>query len=137
MMIEINRNPSVREIRIFAILQLAFFALIALWLDRHWPDSILPTAVVSFSAVMLVAGLIHAPAIRWFLVGWMYAVFPIGWTVFHLLMAVTFYGLLTPLGLLARLCGHDALQLKAEPDAETYWQARGESRPRTDYFRQY
>ncbi|MBL9120673.1 MAG: hypothetical protein JNL80_12255 [Phycisphaerae bacterium] len=68
--------------------------------------------------------------------GWMTAFKPIGWTVSHLLLAVVFFGILTPTGLLMRLVGRDPLDRTLNRDARSYWVER---RPVTDprrYFRQ-
>ena len=68
--------------------------------------------------------------------GWMTAFKPIGWTVSSLLLAVVFFGILTPTGLLMRLVGRDPLDRTLKRDARSYWVER---RPVTDprrYFRQ-
>lgn len=54
-------------------------------------------------------------------VGWMYAAFPIGWTVSHLLIALVYYLVLTPIGLLMRAAGYDPLQRRFDRTAATYW----------------
>jgi hypothetical protein len=40
------------------------------------------------------------------------------------LLAVVFFGLVSPLAMLLRLAGRDRLRLKPDPRAETYWIAR-------------
>ena len=37
------------------------------------------------------------------------------------ILAVLFYGAITPIGLLARLTGHDPLKRRIDPAAKTYW----------------
>ena len=54
-------------------------------------------------------------------VGWMVLAFPIGWTVSQAMLALMFYGLFTPIGLLFRLIGRDPLQLSRRSGLETYW----------------
>ena len=68
---------------------------------------------------------------------WMILVSPIGWIISHLLLAVVYYLIITPIGLLMRLCGRDSLHRKFEADVETYWI---EHRPDSDvsrYVRQF
>ena len=43
--------------------------------------------------------------------GWMYAAFPIGWTISHLLLLAVYYFVLTPVGLALRLTGRDPVDL--------------------------
>jgi hypothetical protein len=83
-----------------------------------------------------VPGLIHPPLVRWVYVATSVVSFPIGWVVSHVLLALIFYLLITPLGILRRVFGRDALQLR-RPTGETYWM---EKKPVTDparYLKQF
>ena len=42
---------------------------------------------------------------KWIYLGWIYAAFPIGWTVSHLLLAAIYYLIVTPIALAVRLAG--------------------------------
>lgn len=57
----------------------------------------------------------------------------------RLLMAVLFYAVVTPIGLVMRLTGRDSLSLRRRPDAPSYWRPRrsGRSRPRSSMKRQF
>lgn len=48
----------------------------------------------------------------------------------HVLVAVVFFGLLTPLALVLRLFGRDRLQLRLDRAAPSYWIARTASEGR-------
>ena len=54
-------------------------------------------------------------------VGWMVLAFPIGWTVSQVILAVMFFGLFTPIGLVFRLIGRDPLHRARRPGVESYW----------------
>ena len=54
-------------------------------------------------AVVAVVGLASPTLMRPIYMGWMAAAFPIGWTVSQLVLAATFYVVVTPIGLLLRL----------------------------------
>ena len=54
-------------------------------------------------------GLIWPRLLRPIYVAWMVLAFPIGWTISQLILAVMFYGLFTPIGLVFRLIGRDPL----------------------------
>jgi hypothetical protein len=70
-------------------------------------------------------------------VGWMFLAFPIGWTVSHLLLLATFYLVLTPIGVVMRLVGHDPLERKFRPEAATYWMEHDPGSDPSRYFRQH
>ena len=67
----------------------------------------------------------------------MVAVFPIGWTMSKVIMAVIFYGVFTPVAVLFRLMGRDALHLRRQPNADTYWLPKPQAAGVGQYFRQF
>ena len=69
--------------------------------------------------------------------GWMYAAFPIGWTVTHLVLAFVFYGVVTPIGLVMKLFGYDPMRRTIDKAAETYWIEHDPAGEPARYFRQF
>ena len=63
--------------------------------------------------------------------------YPIGFVVSHVILGAIFYGMITPIGLVFRLVGRDALRRKFEPDAKSYWVAHREPGSVERYFRQF
>jgi hypothetical protein len=52
-------------------------------------------------------------------------------------MALVFYGLFTPMGLLFRLIGRDPLNRRFDPTAQTYWTPHQTVTDGRRYFRQF
>jgi hypothetical protein len=67
----------------------------------------------------------------------MYAAYPIGWTISHLLLLIVYYVILTPVGLAMRLAGRDPLDRSPDPAAESYWVRRTPPDSPARYFRQF
>ena len=65
------------------------------------------------------------------------AAYPIGWVVFHVLMLVMYFGVITACGILLQMFGHDGLQLRRAPAGESYWKPRPPAPATARYFRQY
>ncbi len=63
--------------------------------------------------------------------------YPMGLAVSYALMAVLFFGLLTPLALFLRLVGRDSMNRRLRPEAKTYWMDPRTDRTRSSYFRQF
>ena len=64
--------------------------------------------------------------------------FPIGFVLSYVIMAMLFYVVFAPVGLVLRLVGKDPLDRRFLPDAPTYWvDARARRAPKRDYFRQF
>jgi hypothetical protein len=70
-------------------------------------------------------------------VGWMSAGVPVGWTVSQVCLALAYYVVLTPIGLLMRALGRDPMQRSLDRSAKSYWVEA----PRPDslerHFRQF
>jgi hypothetical protein len=84
-----------------------------------------------------VAGLIWPQSLRYVYVGWMVLAFPIGWTVSQLLLLCMYYGVFTPVALIFRLIGRDALARGLRPEVATYWEPKPAAADVRGYFRQF
>ena len=69
--------------------------------------------------------------------GWMLASFPIGWTISHLILGITYFLVLTPIGLLMRLLGRDPMQRRIDRAAQTYWIKHQTPTDPSRYFQQF
>ena len=63
--------------------------------------------------------------------------FPIGFVVSKLVMATAFYAVLTPLALVMRWTGRDALVLKRPVGAKTYWSEKTQPADAKRYLSQF
>jgi hypothetical protein len=137
-MIPINWKPSARELRWFAGLLIPFFGIIAgLWWRRSGQTTG-PALMAGVAFAIGLVGLVAPTAIRAIYVAWMIAVWPIGWVVSHVLLAVIFFGVITPIGLILRAIGRDPMCKKFDRSAKTYWITRpAEEVDPQQYFRQF
>ena len=136
-LLEINRHPAAKELRWFGVL-LAAFVVVAGAL-AYWQFEAPAAARIIWGAGAALAAVYAGvrPLRRWIYLGWLYAAFPVGWTVSHVLLAATYYLVLTPIGLLARWLREDPLERKLDRDAATYWTERRRMREVRRYFRQF
>lgn len=134
---DLPRNPSVRTLRQFAGLWILFFTALAGWeyFFRHRQAAALSLAALGLTMGPL--GLWRPGLIRPIYVGWLIAAFPIGWTVSRASLAIIFYLVVTPLGLVSRLLGRDRLSLRRQGGQPTRWSPLGETRDVRRYFRQF
>ena len=97
-LLHLNRNPSQSELTTFGRLLPAFGALVSAslwWRNDSW------RAAVSVVGVSVSATLLFFLVARWqkpIYLGWMYVVYPIGWSVSHLVMAAIYFMVITPIG---------------------------------------
>jgi hypothetical protein len=69
--------------------------------------------------------------------GWMYAVYPIGWTISHVVMAIIYYFVITPVGLAVRLLRGDPLQRGFDRAAVSYWHRKTARRDAKSYLSEF
>jgi hypothetical protein len=136
-LIEINRNPSRKELVWFGVLLAVFCAFLgAVFRWRfHAPDA--GRAAWVAGAVLTAIYFAAPPLRRWIYLGWTYAAYPIGWTVSHLTLAIVYYLVLTPIGLIIRMTRRDPLDHRFEPSRRSYWSEHAPSEDPSRYFRQY
>lgn len=135
--VEINWNPSRTQLRIFSVLQLLFFAIIAAWLHLGTGHGQIGNIALVVSLMVGVVGFAWPPLMRVIYVVWMALVFPVGWTVSHVVFAVLFYLVITPIAIIMKLCGYDSMQRKFDPKASSYWQRREPGEDTSRYFKQF
>jgi hypothetical protein len=136
-LIQIDHNPSSRDLNLFGAIWLVFFGIVGGILFSSG-SSIRVAALVWAIAVL-------APAIGWIVPGFMrfvyigmaYAAFPIGFVVSYLIMAVVYYLVLTPIGLVMRLFRYDPMNRRFDRSTDTYWCPREQKRRLNAYFRQF
>lgn len=135
-LLEIPRDPPPRHLALFGAL-LAPFVALAGWLClRHFGPTAAYVVWIAGGALWLV--FVAVPRARrpiW--IGWMTAVFPIGWVVSHVVVVVFFYLVLTPIALLLRAFGHDALRRRRRAARDSYWVEHRRRDGTRRYFRQY
>ena len=86
----------------------------------------------------MIAGAIIPRAIKWIYIAWMSVAFVLGFVMAHVILALLFFLIITPLGLIARLSGKDFLSLKLDRSAKSYWIPRVKKTKTTeDYERQF
>lgn len=128
---DIPRRPSRRTLRQFGALLTLLLAVTAWRLAPGGPW----LAAGSAAAAAGVLTLAWPDGLRWLFVGWVVAVFPIGWLVGRGLLGLAFFALFLPVGLVMRALGRDPLgrRRSAKP---SYFTSRP-SRDTASYFRQY
>lgn len=137
-LVAINWHPSCKELRNFAVVALIASAIISLLLY------LLKGLAIQWVAIIFAAGLIiflssfvFIKITRMIYLSLILVTLPIGYTVSFIFLAAFYFLLLTPLGLIFRLMGRDALGRKFDRTARTYWIARRPPEKLDRYFHQF
>jgi hypothetical protein len=144
--IDLDLNPDARKLARFGAVALLAFGVLAVcaWFEAFvfgfgLGAARIPVAL-ALAAVGIAAGLcslVHPRANLALYVLLSVLTYPIGLVVSHAILAVLFFGLFAPTGVLLRLLGRDAMQRSLRRDAATYWSDARPARPKESYFRQF
>lgn len=125
-----------RVLRQFAALGVLFLGVLAAWQGFHNSRLITSCVFGSLAAVLALVGVVWPLSLRPLFVGAMRAPFPIGRVVSQLFLALLFYGVFAPFGLVRQLVGRDPLCRRARAAASTYWGTKTISTDVGGYLRQ-
>lgn len=135
---QLTRDADERKLRIFSLAWLPLgtgvLGAVFLIVSASW------TAALTVWGIGLAMTLLAAVFARlrplWYF-GLTALTFPIGWVVFHVLLLVMYFLVITPFGLLLRLFGRDSLDLRRVESGASCWKPRPPATPTARYFRQY
>lgn len=136
-LIEVNHNPTRRQLVVFGIIWLAAFALAGRIALNQTGSAVIATVVWCMAIGVPAIGWAWPEFLRIVYIGLAYATMPIGFVVSCLLMAVIYYLMITPMGLLKRMVGGDPIRRRFDRSAETYWRPREQDDRPARYFRQF
>ncbi|MEX2188931.1 MAG: hypothetical protein WD875_19135 [Pirellulales bacterium] len=139
----LNRDPSPRQLRQFAAAGLVLMPLAAwLFAGRPLGDAWSPWhtrqigGLAALGGVLVALSFVAPRALRPVFVAASLLTLPIGLVVGEILLAVIYFLVFTPVALLFRLIGRDALDRKFDRSAASYWRPKAPPRDATSYFRQ-
>lgn len=134
--IEVNKNPSRRDLMVFGLVLLVFAGIVgALFYWRSHAPGVARAVWIAGAALSAVYFAVP-PLRRPIFLGWSYATLPIGFVLSHVILGIVFYVFFTGIGLVMRLVGYDPMQRKPDPAAKSYWSPHDPHTSVERYFRQ-
>lgn len=150
-MLKLNLDPDRRFLRQFAWASLLMFPLIGVLLTWKFGAPLwLAIGLAGIGVLVFAVEVVLVPLLddataallerlvpRTVFLVLTLVTFPIGFVVSHVLMALIYYLVVTPIGLVFRLIGRDALRLRQDPTASSHWVERTQQRRPSSYFKLY
>jgi hypothetical protein len=136
-MIKIDHHPSRRQMTVFGLLWIVFFGILGGM--SSWKTGISPRPITfwAIGAAIPVAGFLWPEMLRIVFLAATYATYPIGLVLSFCILAVIYYLVLTPIGLVLRLRGYDPMQRRFDRNGKTYWSPHEQEEKSKRYFQQF
>ncbi len=115
-------KESLKELRQFAVSTGIFVAIIFGWFIPWLSEDAIHTRVLVFSALWMTWGVLLPKTLSFFYNGWMRFGLMMSKLTTPLILTIIYCLLITPLGLIMRVFGHDPLNRKRDSLADTYKQ---------------
>ncbi len=115
-----KKRPTRKDLRKFGAIMAAGFAVIAA--IAFWREHA-PTwqVLAGISGFFLIFGLILPDVLRPIEFVWMKFAYILGTIMTFIIVTLTFFIVITPIGLLTRIAGKDLLSLKFNKNLPSYW----------------
>lgn len=145
-LIDVNWKPDTKQLRGFGWIALVAFSLLGAfvrWKHVFFVHMQPQTAATAANILWSLAGLCGLQAIvlpKTLIVLYVPLTaisLPIGYVLSHVIMAIIYFLIFTPVGLVMRLFGRDPMCRRFEPGATTYWVKREVIADAKRYFRQF
>jgi hypothetical protein len=125
-----------KELRQFAIIIAIAFGLLGIML--WWRGKTYYSYIFIIAVAVALSGLTLPAALKPFHKIWMTISILMGWLMTRVILIILFYAILTPIGVLGRLCGKDFLDITVNKDAPSYWVPRDkQNTDKKTYERQF
>lgn len=133
-LIEINWSPTSRQLRQFGLLCVVLLPLVG-WLWSA-PTIVLWT-LASVGAILAGLAFLRPQFVSPIFIGLIIMTAPIGMVIGELAMLLIYFAIFLPIGFVFRVLRRDALQLKIDRTAESYWQDKEPPKNAASYYRRY
>ena len=130
-----NHEVEVKELRNFGLMVGGIFLVIGLW-PMVWRGEGMRLWAIGLGGLLIPLGLLMPAVLVPVFKVWMKVGHVLGWINTRIILGVLFYGLITPMGVVMRLFGWDAMRRVLVRDVESYRVVR-QPRPRTHMTRQF
>lgn len=126
-MIDIDTSDRKEQRKFGIVVGIAFGLLGVLrWAFHGFDMDSLPTILWSICGVLVFFGVVAPALLKPVFIAWIKFAEIMNFVMTRVFLTITFYLILTPVGLYSRITGDDPLKRKMLPEGETYWEAPDE-----------
>lgn len=137
-LIDLNLKPDDKTVRDFGWISAGACIILAviLYFTGKLPAGIC-LSIVGFGIITWISSIVWLAVTRWIYITLTVVTFPIGMVVSFIVLAIFYYLIITPTGIIFRLIGRDILCRKWPCNQESYWIKHKKTDDIERYFRQF
>jgi len=136
-LIQKNREPKPIDLRLFGLVCGGVFGLLGWLVWARSGSAITAGTIWTLGAGWVVVyygiSVLQRPMYK----AWMTLFYPLGWLISHAMLAIVYFLIIAPLGLLMRLLGRDPLDHSLNRGATSYWLRESYDSDSRRYFKQF
>lgn len=137
-LIEINWKPDDRQLRQFGLICLPGLPLAGWLVTRgHGSNSTVIGLLAGIGLSFAIAAMIRPGLLKYVFLAATVVTLPIGMVVSEVILVLIYFGLFTPIALLFRLMGRDALDRAWKVRDKSYWVPHQQATDAARYFQQF
>tara|TARA_B100000963_G_C22610617_1_gene664657 strand:- start:1052 stop:1468 length:417 start_codon:yes stop_codon:yes gene_type:complete len=134
---DFNINPDLKMLREFGVFALFGFGLIGFVMGFKWDIWQIGYGLLALGVISFILSFIDPKLLKPIFISLTIVAFPIGFIISNIILAVIFYGIISPVAIIFKVFRRDALNRKIEPESTSYWILREEKSPVSQRFKQY
>jgi hypothetical protein len=135
-LIQARRDPGPRELRLFAIALPIALGVFGAWAAHGFGSLVWGVPFWLAAGLAAIAGALSPVARMWLYRTWTTVMAPVGHVLSWILLAVVYFGVVTPVGFILRLVRGDFLGRRLDPAASTHWSKPARHDDPERYFHQ-
>ena len=129
-----NNKKSLRAEREFGLIVGGVLLLFSSWWFYRGKFHDVRQVALTLGALLVLLGLIIPKALIWPNKAWMAVTEVLAFVSTRVILALVFFGVVTPIGFIKRLCGWDPLHRRAAAPSESYWRPYSERQRNTRHY---
>jgi hypothetical protein len=133
----LNLKPIDKTLKEFAEFGTFVLGLVAAPLALYRGHTTAAVVLWAAAVVLRLLAFVNLRWVKWPFIALSLVTWPIGLVISYLALAIIYYLIFTPVALLFRLMGRDALHRKLDRQASTYWEVYNPNRGAERYLRQF
>ena len=134
---KLDWNPKQGQLTGFARAWVVVFGGGAAWFGWFNNQEQIGVILGFLAAALPIAGLLYTPSTKFIYRVVSVLTYPLGWLLSHVILCIIYFGIMTPIGVVAKLFGHAFITKGKDKNKTSYWEKIKRPDVASSYFKQF